>query len=279
MIGKRADGYHAIRTVFQSIGLADELLLSESASGLKLRASYADQPLVEEDLTIKAAKLLREKTGCTAGADISLKKNIPVAAGLAGGSADAAAALAGLNRLWKLSLDEAELEALGAIIGADVPFCLRGGTVLGEGKGDQLRDFPSLLPIDVVLVKPDFTISSKMLYHQWDDYAGRGSSTELEGDTEAMEKAILDQDKKTLGSCLVNDLEPVAIRLYPNIEKVKKLMLAEGALGALMSGSGPTVFALADSRETAEHIARSANRVCPYVMITKTYSKGLNITE
>lgn len=275
ILGKRPDGYHAIETVFQNLELADEVVIEEGQSDLELKTSHPELPPGKENLIFKAVELLNARAGRRLGATISLEKKVPVAAGLAGGSADAAAALAGLNLLWELNLSPFELQEIGAEIGADVPFCLRGGTVLGKERGDKLETLPVSFSTVIVLAKPAFSISAKSLYQKWDE-AGIPSSP---SDASVIIEALSCGDKKKVSASLVNDLELVAVGLYPEIGRIKQLMLEAGGMGAQMSGSGPTVFALADSRETAERIAQSVNRICPYVMITKTYPRGLEIVD
>lgn len=272
--GKRSDGYHDIETVFQSIGLADSLTLQKNVR-LEIQADHPQLPSPEENLIFRAAELLRAKAGRAAGAAIDLTKNIPIAAGLAGGSADAAAALTGLNQLWELGLTRPQLQKIGSEIGADVPFCLRGGTMFGYGKGDSLEVLPPLPSLNVVLAKPAFSISSRQLYQIWDE----SGHPDLVGNPSTMREAIARGDNQAIASNLVNTLEQVAVKIYPEIGKLKQSMIDAGALGAQMSGSGPAVFALAESPETAGRIARAVDRICPFVMMTKTYPKGIDIEE
>ncbi len=266
VLGLRSDGYHEIATVMQSISLADRLDLQKAAPGqIKLKTDCSGLPVDQDNLVMKAAVLLQEKYRPPWGAEIFLHKRIPLAAGLAGGSADAAAALRSLNELWELELGEEELRQLGRLLGADVPFCLLGGLALARGVGEKLTPLPNPPDLWLVLVKPEGSLSAGRVYRQW-DLRGQPSGRH----TERVLHALRQADGRALAACLGNDLEAAACRLLPEIEEIKKELLRRGAWGALMSGSGPTVFGLTGSRREAEALAAYFQGRYPAVFVART---------
>ncbi|HAW60663.1 MAG TPA: 4-(cytidine 5'-diphospho)-2-C-methyl-D-erythritol kinase [Actinobacteria bacterium] len=270
VLGKRGDGYHDIQSVMQSLELADEISLSEESMDIGVVCSF---PLPrEENLVWKAAKLLRDEVGVERGALIEITKHIPVAAGLAGGSADVAAVLMGLNLLWDLDLSHDRLLDLGERIGADVPFCLKGGTCLMEGKGERVTSVASLPHVWVVVAKPDFEVSTGWAYDRL-DRMGISSLLSISEMLAALERG----DLREISSLLANIFERVMIEEHPEIESLKKKSIEAGALGALMSGSGPSVFALFEGRKEAEKAARLLEHLCSTVIVTTTYPCGWDI--
>ncbi|OAT82945.1 4-(cytidine 5'-diphospho)-2-C-methyl-D-erythritol kinase [Desulfotomaculum copahuensis] len=263
--GRRADGYHELETVMQSIALHDRLVFSAAADGaISLECDSGEVPAGPENLVYRAALLLRENTRCRRGVRISLAKRIPVAAGLGGGSADAAAALAGLNRFWNLGLPPAVLCSLAAVLGADVPFCLRGGTALARGKGELLTPLPALPAMGVVLAKPPFGVSTARVYAAYDQRpAGPGP------DTAAMLAAIEQRDPAAVARCLGNVLEPVTASLHPVINDIRRALLRAGAMNALMSGSGPAVFGLCRDEREAGRVAARLTDVPGKILVTR----------
>lgn len=247
--GVRADGYHELETVMQSLALHDVLEL-DPASCIEIAVEGAELPPGPGNLAYRAADLLRRETGCCEGVRIRLTKKIPIAAGLAGGSADAAAVLRGLNQVWKLGLTREELLKLAANIGSDVPFCLSGGTALARGRGELIEPLPELPTFGVLLVKPPFGVSTADVYRRYDQAVGH-----TEPSCCKMAEAIRRGDAGQIVSLLGNDLEAVTIAMHPLIGNIKKDMLAAGALGVLMSGSGPTVFGIFPDRNTAAKTA------------------------
>jgi 4-diphosphocytidyl-2-C-methyl-D-erythritol kinase len=246
VLGKRPDGYHEIATVMQTVELTDRLTL-EDADTFELNAS-AGVPTDGTNLALRAAFALRETAGITRGVRISLDKRIPVAAGLGGGSADAAAVLLGLNRLWGLRWPRARLEAISVTLGMDVPFFLRGGGALGTGRGEQLE------PVDVggsalVLVNPRFGSSTAEVY-------GRVTPEMYSDGKRALDliEALRSRRAVRIAASLYNGLEAAVAPIHPEIGRMKAALLAAGALGAVMSGSGPTVFGVARSFEHARQI-------------------------
>jgi len=264
---KRADGFHQVEMIMQAIELADILNLETKVSGdVSLSSTMAHLPCDHRNLVYQAAMLIKKTCQVKKGVHIFLEKNIPMSAGLAGGSADAAGALLGLNRLWELGLSSRELESLGAKLGSDVPFCLRGGTALATGRGEVLESLAPLPPCYVVLAKPRISVSTAWVYGRYRD---NGFLTHP--DTAGVQSALNLGDLPGVASRLSNVLESVTMFEYPQIMKLKERMIEYGAMASLMSGSGPTVFGLALDKGQAEYIAdklRSHSDV--EIMITKT---------
>ena len=263
ILGRRPDGYHEVRMILQQIGLFDEITLERTAGGAAellpeeggASGGAAALSFGKDNLMVRAAELLRAHTGLTEGVAMRLRKNIPVAAGLAGGSADAAAVLKGMNMLFSLGLSEEELCRLGARLGADIPFCIRGGTMLCEGFGERLTPVKSRVRGALVLAKPQAGISTKDAYAAY-DRAEPGSIRRPDND--AALRALEAGDEKALFAAMANVLEPAGIDAVPEIRKIEEALLAEGARAAMMSGSGPTVFGIFRDRDEA---ARAAGRI------------------
>ena len=247
---KRQDGYHQVAMIMQSISLSDTLTLSRQPGGITLSANLPELETDDRNLVYRAASLLKETYGLNQGVHIHIDKDIPVAAGLAGGSSDAAAALKGLNQLWGLGLTLDELAGLGAKLGSDVPYCLYGGTMLAEGRGELLTPLPALPECWVVLAKPSAHVSTAWVYTNY-----RNDPSAVKPDLNGMRRSLQEQDLTGVASKLGNVLERVTIPAYPEISRLKTKMLEHGALASLMSGSGPTVFGLADSQKKARAIA------------------------
>jgi len=239
VISKRPDGYHEIKTVMQTIGLHDKVFVETVPDGIHVETDCESLPSGEENIAYKAARLLIEKTGIKGGVRIKIKKWIPVAAGLAGGSSDAAAVLKAINVLYRLNLDQGRLMEIGRMIGADVPYCIAGGTTLAEGIGDRLTPLKEFRGIDVILLKPRTEVATSWVYSRLD----LERITERP-DTQAILKAIDDMDAENVAKNMRNVLENVTIPSYPVIKEAKDRLLELGATGAVMSGSGPSVFGL-----------------------------------
>ncbi|MEW6726071.1 4-(cytidine 5'-diphospho)-2-C-methyl-D-erythritol kinase [Desulforudis sp. 1088] len=250
VVGVLPDGYHRLETVMQRLALHDILEFAPLDEEIVLVADGAEVPAGEDNLVVKAARLLARTTGCRLGARILLEKRIPVSAGLGGGSADAAATLAGLNRLWRLGLEMGQLLGLASGLGADVPFCLAGRTAFAEGKGDVLTELAALPAAGVLLVKPPFGVSTTQVYAAYDS-----GPRERLSDARRMVEAVESGSLERVAACLGNDLEQVTLTRYPELAAIKRRILATGALGALMAGSGPTVFGLYRSAEDARKAA------------------------
>ena len=255
VIRKREDGYHDLRMVMQTIGLCDELVLSQvETEGIFVSTNRPELPTDERNLVYRAARLLREKFGLPGGIRIHLEKKIPMAAGLAGGSTDAAAVLKGMNDLYSLGLSEAQLCERGVKLGADIPYCIMGGTALAEGIGERLTRLPEAPQCSVLLTKPWIDVSTAFVY-------GHLRADELQDhpDIDGQIAAVWSGDFSGMTEKMGNVLETVTIPAYPVVQEIKEEMLELGAAGAMMSGSGPTVFGLFDDREKAEAAYR---RMC-----------------
>jgi 4-diphosphocytidyl-2-C-methyl-D-erythritol kinase len=251
VLGCRPDGYHELETVFERIDLADELTLEPARAGLSLTCDDPSLTCGPANLILKAARLLRDATGCRQGARIRLRKRIPIAAGLGGGSSDAAATLRGLNRLWGLGLSRAALTPLATELGADVPFFLAGSAcALGRGRGDVCRPLPLRRVLHHVLVVPDAQLSTREVFQggAWRLTAAKPSSTMV---LHALRNGSLSE----LAEGLWNDLEPEAIRRCPRISLIQSTLRRLGCLAVRVSGSGPSVYGLCRDRAQAQHIA------------------------
>lgn len=266
VVCKRDDGYHEVAMVMQSIALADKVGLYEQAEGISVSTNIAGLDSGPTNLAYRAAALIADTCGVRRGIHIALEKHIPLAAGLAGGSTDAAAVLAGLNRLWNLGLSLARLEELAATLGSDVPFCLRGGTMLATGRGEMLTPLPDLPRAWVVLAKLPVEVSTAWVYGNY-----RPEVITRHPDIKGMITSLRQQDLAGVAEKLGNVLESVTIPSYPKIAKLKEYMLEYGAMASLMSGSGPTVFALVAQRDQAENIAEKLKRHAKaQIIITET---------
>lgn len=254
VLGKRGDGYHEIATVLQAVDLADRLRL-ETADTLSLHVDDPDLPTDDGNLVMRAARLLQKAAGREAGARIGLTKRIPVAAGLGGGSSDAAATLWGLSRLWKLGWPRARLRELAVELGMDVPFFLGPGRAIATGRGERLAALPGGGGYALVLVNPKVPLSTREVYGR----VPAGWHAEPSG-TERMVEALRTRNAGTVGAALTNNLERVVEPVLPVIGRMKAALLAAGALGAIMSGSGPTVFGMARSLDHARQIRRRVSR-------------------
>ncbi len=259
VLSRRADGYHLVKMIMQTVDLYDLLTIEKTDEpGIRfklLQDGKAVTTLVPEDdtnLVCKAARKLMEKTGRNLGVSFTLQKNIPVAAGMAGGSTDAAAALTGMNQLFALGLSDEELREIAVTIGADVPYCIRGGTALSEGIGEILTLLPSPPQVPLVIVKPDVSVSTKSVYENL-----HVESLQRHPDIDGMIEAIKKGDLTGMTDRMENVLETVTIALHPVIAKIKRLLEKQGAKKALMSGSGPTVFAVFEEEEKADAAAKA----------------------
>lgn len=252
VLGRRADGYHEVRTVLHAIDLADvlEFQLADhlSLSCYPLGGPGAQAPEGPENLVYRAATLLRQVTGSTRGARMTLYKGIPAGSGLGGGSSDAAVTLLALNEMWELGLRVDELAQMAAQLGSDVPFFLTGGAAWGEGRGERCVPLPRLPDCLVVVACPPASVSTAAAYQAWDTAASPPRAGEKASE---MVRALQAGDLESVARCLGNDLRPLAERMVPAVTEAIYLLRAEGALGAEMSGSGPAVFGLFPSLAAA----------------------------
>ena len=263
--GRRDNGYHDIRTIMQSVDLHDVLDIEKNeGDSIILTCDNNTLPTDDSNLIIRAAKALMEAAGHTDGLKIHLSKNIPMAAGLAGGSADAAAALVGINSLCDYGLSMEELQKIGAGIGADIPFCIQGGTCLAEGIGEILTPIDPVPDCSIVLVKPPFDVSTKYVYEHLDALDNKDQD---HPDTDSMIRYIGSGDIEAIAGGLGNILESVTVTGYPEIDKIKRSLKGLGGAGVLMSGSGPTVYSIFTdkAKATAAHKELSASYEQVYV--------------
>lgn len=265
VLGKRADGYHEIESIMQSITLVDNLNIESRSTGIEIISDHPDLPTGKNNLIYQAVSLLTQYSGITRGVKINLKKQIPVAAGLGGGSSDAAGTLRGLNKLWDLNLSQSKLKELGGRLGSDIPFCIQGGIALARGRGEKLTPLKTNLSAWLVLVKPPVEVSTAQIYQ---------NLHLKKGEKQPFTQIVIDYLKKgnltKVGENLVNVLEKVTINLYPEIGEIKSEMLKRGAIGALMSGSGPTVFGLVEDEVKAQRLAEVFRDKYSEVYIAKT---------
>ena len=248
VLGKRENGYHDVRMVMQTIYLYDNVTMEKTEeAGIQLECNLFYLPVDESNIAYKAAKLLMDEFDIKEGVHIVLDKHIPVAAGLAGGSANAAAVLVGMNRLFSLGLTQEELMERGVSLGADVPYCVMRGTVLAEGIGEVLTPLPPLPKCCVLIAKPGISVSTKTVYEKLDS-----QEIEEHPDIDGILEGLKQEDLLKVASSMGNVLETVTIGDYPVIEQIKDAMKEAGALNAMMSGSGPTVFGIFDDRSKAK---------------------------
>ena len=251
VVRRREDGYHEVKMIMQTIHLYDRLDIRKMKEpGIQIQSNLSFLPVNENNLIYKAGKLLMDEFGITEGVSVKLDKRIPVAAGMAGGSTDAAAMLWGMNRLFSLKLSLEELMKRGVTIGADVPYCLMRGTALAEGIGEKLSPLPPMMKVPILIAKPQISVSTKFVY----------SNLKLDKDTvhPDIDQCIEDIRRGSLTDLCAhmgNVLESVTIPAYPVIREIKEHMMENGAVGAMMSGSGPTVFAVYDDMKSAQSVS------------------------
>lgn len=251
VLGRRPNGYHDVRMVMQTVYLYDQILLEKTdKEGISLKTNLFYLPVNENNLAYRAAKMLIDEFAIKEGVHISLEKHIPVAAGMAGGSSNAAAVLYGMNRLFHLGLTDQELMERGVKLGADVPYCIMRGTVLAEGIGEELTPLPAMPKCHVLLAKPPISVSTQKVYEKLD-----AQEVTKHPDIDGILLGLQTGDLKKITSSMGNVLENVTITEYPQIERIKDVMKEEGALNAMMSGSGPTVFGIYDDKILARRAA------------------------
>ena len=252
VLGRRENGYHDVRMIMQSIYLYDEVKIEKKDTpGIEVVTNLKYLPVNEDNIAYKAAHLLKEEFDISEGVKITLKKHIPVAAGLAGGSSNAAAVLFGMNRMFRLGLSQKSLMERGVKLGADVPYCIMRGTVLAEGIGEELKTLPAMPKCTVLIAKPPISVSTKTVYEALDSKEIT-QHPDIDGIMEGLEQ----HDLRKIAECMGNVLEDVTIPMHPVISEIKQEMTDAGALGAMMSGSGPTVFGLFESRAAAREAQR-----------------------
>ncbi|REJ06890.1 MULTISPECIES: 4-(cytidine 5'-diphospho)-2-C-methyl-D-erythritol kinase [Halobacillus] len=261
---KRADGFHEVEMVMTTVDLADRIELTLlSDDEIKVESESRFVPNDERNLAYRAAQLLKDRFRVTQGVKIFIEKNIPVAAGLAGGSSDAAAVLRGVNRMWGLGLSMDELAELGSEIGSDVSFCVYGGTALATGRGEKIQHLPAPPPCWVVLSKPTLGVSTQSVYKNLDLSAAQHPNTE------AMVEALKKGDYYGICKNVGNTLEGVTLQMHEEVGQIKEQMKQAGADAVLMSGSGPTVFSLVEHDARAQRIYNSLKGFCTEVFMVR----------
>lgn len=249
VLRRREDGYHEVKMVMQTVGICDRLdFMKLREDCIRISTDKEELPADEHNLIFKAVKLMKDTFGITEGVFVKLEKNIPIAAGMAGGSTDAAAAIHGMDQLFALGLSLEEKQRLGVKIGADVPYCLMGGTALSEGIGEVLTALAPVPEAFLVVAKPDINVSTKFVYENL--HADR---LIRHPDIDGMVESIQQGDLKGITDRMENVLETVTVKRYPVIEEMKAFLKEHGAMNALMSGSGPTVFGVFEKEETARN--------------------------
>jgi 4-diphosphocytidyl-2-C-methyl-D-erythritol kinase len=296
IISDRPDGFHELAMILQSIDLADEInLQSLSTETISIRCSHPQVPTDQSNLAYRAAALMAaqfpQALAEYGGVEITINKHIPVAAGLAGGSTNAAAVLMGIDLLWNLGLTKSELEELGATLGSDVPFCVAGGTVIATGRGERLSPLPSLDHIYIVLAKyRSLEVSTAWAYKTYRQEFGSSYLTDTENlaarasavHSEAIVKAILNKDTEEIAQKLHNDLERVVLPGYPQVLHLRELFASQpGVLGTMMSGSGPSVFAVVESKAQAQAVKTQIRAAIPdedlELFVTRTITHGVQV--
>ena len=270
VVRRREDGYHEVRMIMQTIQLYDRLDIKRTQEpGIQIQTNLSFLPVNENNLIYKAAKLLMDEFSITDGVSVKLDKRIPVAAGMAGGSTDAAAMLIGVNRLFSLGLTKRQLMERGVQIGADVPYCIMRGTALAEGIGEALSPLPPMVKCPVLIAKPSISVSTKFVYQNL-----KLDDTTIHPNIDRLIDDIKAKNLHDIAAHMGNVLETVTIPNYPVIDEIKKHMLSNGAVGAMMSGSGPTVFGLFDDEDTAKkaYKAMRSSHLARQVYLTSVYN-------
>ena len=266
VLRRREDGYHELKMIMQTVDICDDLVFEKTKEqGIVIQTDREELPVDGGNLIYKAADLLFQEKKITEGVKITLTKRIPIAAGMAGGSSDAAATMHGLNELFGMGYSTQELQKLGVKLGADIPYCLVGGTMLSEGIGEILTPLPAPPDCSLVVAKPDINVSTAFVYGNL--HADRLT---YHPDIDGMIEALRTGNLKGMADRLGNVLETVTVKEYPVIEEIKELLRNMGAENALMSGSGPSVFGIFTEREAAEAAARAVedNKLAGQIFIT-----------
>lgn len=270
VIGRREDGYHEVKMIMQTVRLFDRISIQKTEDQkIQVKTNLFYLPENENNLVYKAAKLLLDEFQMPQGVLINLQKFIPVAAGMAGGSSDAAAVLYGMNRMFRLGLSTQELMERGVKIGADVPYCIMRGTALAEGIGEKLTEISPMPECKILIAKPPISVSTKFVYENL-----KLNENTLHPDIDLLVQDIERGSLKDIAAHMGNVLESVTIPNYPVIAKIKEQMIRDGALNAMMSGSGPTVFGLFEDEEKAEYAYRRMRKenLAKQVYLTEIYN-------
>ena len=272
VLRRREDGYHEVKMIMQTIGLHDDLEIRKTKTpGIQVKTNLYYLPTNENNLVYKAAKLLMDEFQIQDGVSIQLKKRIPVAAGMAGGSSDGAAVLWGINQMYGLGLSMQALMERGVRLGADVPYCIQRGTALAEGIGEKLSVLPPMPKCTILIAKPGISVSTKFVY---ENLHANDLKPEQHPDVDSMIEALRQKDLGLLCSRMGNVLETVTIPAYPVINEIKRTMMDNGAIGSMMSGSGPTVFGIFDSPVAAKQAVKAvrAAKLAKQICLTTPYN-------
>lgn len=272
VLRRREDGYHEVKMIMQTIGLHDDLEIRKTKTpGIQVKTNLYYLPTNENNLVYKAAKLLMDEFQIQDGVSIQLKKRIPVAAGMAGGSSDGAAVLWGINQMYGLGLSMQALMERGVRLGADVPYCIQRGTALAEGIGEKLSVLPPMPKCTILIAKPGISVSTKFVY---ENLHANDLKPEQHPDVDSMIEAMRQKDLGLLCSRMGNVLETVTIPAYPVINEIKRTMIDNGAIGSMMSGSGPTVFGIFDSPAAAKQAVKAvrATKLAKQICLTTPYN-------
>ena len=274
VLGKRQDGYHLVEMIMQTIDLYDLIEINEKDNDqITIKSTSDEIPLDCNNLVYKAANLIKKTFNINKGVEIHIKKNIPVAAGMAGGSSNAAAVLVGLNKLWNLNLSNQQLEKIGLKLGADVPFCINGGAVLASGIGEELTPIKGLTKDVCILVcKPDLFVSTKEVYECIDS-----KDIDKRPNNKFLIECLKNEDTRQLAANMFNVLEGVTMDKHPVIQQIKDIMTNNRALGAMMSGSGPTVFGLYENREDAVKCKAILEKQFKQTFVVACEEKGVEV--
>ena len=274
VLGKREDGYHLVEMIMQTIDLFDKIkIFSLKEDTIIIESNSLDIRLDSTNIVYKAADLIKKQYNIKEGVKIIIEKNIPIAAGMAGGSSNAAAVLVGLNQLWQLKLSENKLKELGLKLGADVPFCIGGQTALAENIGEKLTKIDGLSEnIFILVCKPELFVSTKEIYEEIDL-----KIIEKRPNNKLLIQLLKENKIQQIADNMYNVLEEVTRERYPVIEEIEKIMMENDALGSMMSGSGPTVFGLYRNREDAENCKNKLLKKFSQVYIVKSHNKGVEI--
>ena len=272
VLRRREDGYHEVKMIMQTIGFHDDLEIRKTKTpGIQVKTNLYYLPTNENNLVYKAAKLLMDEFQIQDGVSIQLKKRIPVAAGMAGGSSDGAAVLWGINQMYGLGLSMQALMERGVRLGADVPYCIQRGTALAEGIGEKLSVLPPMPKCTILIAKPGISVSTKFVY---ENLHANDLKPEQHPDVDSMIEAMRQKDLGLLCSRMGNVLETVTIPAYPVINEIKRTMMDNGAIGSMMSGSGPTVFGIFDSPVAAKQAMKAvrAAKLAKQICLTTPYN-------
>lgn len=272
------DGYHDVEMVMQSVNLSDYIIIRKAEKGFKITSSNSDVPLDKRNIIYKTWELLREKYAIDSGVSIFLEKNIPIAAGMAGGSTDSAAMFVGLNKLFRLGMSEEEMLEESKKLGSDIAFCIKGGTYLATGTGTDLKKLPFLdRNIRVLICKPDIFVSTKRVYKKFDSMYEENFNPLERPDNKLLIEGLQEKNKEKIVDAMGNVLEPVTKSWCKEIEKIEKTMNKFGSYATMMSGSGPTVFGFFNDYRSIKKCSNVLRKKYRQTYITSTSDKGVEI--